>query len=188
MTAHLTSNSIELRVMPASSSADWTEARRLVAQLVNWLSCTVGVDARREQHDSDFELDTLEHFYGEPNGRMLLGLVDGWPQGTTGVHLMSPRTAELRRVWVAPGARGCGLASLLLHAGIETARDLGATSLCLETVRGHMDTAIGMYARAGFRPIRPYSSLGATLPNALSLGLALTPAGCQGSTRDRPAM
>jgi hypothetical protein len=41
----------------------------------------------------------------------------------------------------------------------------------LETVMGPMDTAIGMYTRAGFRPIQPYSPLGATPPNALTLGL-----------------
>jgi GNAT superfamily N-acetyltransferase len=84
---------------------------------------------------------------------------------------MSSGTAELRRVWVAPEARGFGLASALLRAGIDVASGLGADMIVLETVRGPMDTAIGMYTRAGFRPIQPYSALGATLPNALTLGL-----------------
>jgi GNAT superfamily N-acetyltransferase len=150
-------------------------ARTLVSQLVDWLTATLDLDVRREQHDSDDELASLERFYAEPNGRLLLGFVDGQPAGTTGVHLMSPRTAELRRVWVTPNARGRGLASRLLDTGIETAKQFGAEAVWLETVAGHMDTAIRMYRRAGFRPIPPYSLLGETLPNALSLGLVLVP-------------
>jgi GNAT superfamily N-acetyltransferase len=172
--AHVAATPTDIRVAPATTPSDWCAGRILVGQLVTWLG-TLGLDVRRQQHDSNAELDALEEFYRAPNGRLLLGFVDERACGTTGVHLLSPDTAELRRVWVTPDARGHGLASRLLQAGIEAARSLGARSMWLETVDGHMDTAIGMYRRAGFQPIRPYTSLGESLPNAVSLGLVLTP-------------
>jgi GNAT superfamily N-acetyltransferase len=170
---HRASTPIDLRVAAASTSSDWAAARILVAQLVEWLESTLDLDVRHEEHDSDDELDRLELFYAEPRGRLLLGFVDGQPCGTTGVHVMSPDTAELRRVWVSTEARGNGLASRLLRAGVQTASNMGAEVVVLETVTGPMDTAIGMDTRAGFCPILPYSRLGATLSNALSLGLRL---------------
>jgi GNAT superfamily N-acetyltransferase len=173
MTAHVATTPLEIRVAAARAPSDWSDARRLVGQLVDWLGATLALDVRRDQHDSDHELECLEEFYREPTGRMLVGFLEGRACGTSGVHLMSPTTAELRRVWVTPDARGHGLASRLLEAAIDAARSLGAETLWLETVSGPMDTAIGMYRRAGFQPIRPYSRLGETLPDALSLGLTL---------------
>jgi GNAT superfamily N-acetyltransferase len=168
------STSAQIHVAAASRPSDWIAARVLIGQLVEWLEARLELDVRHEQHDSEDELDRLEGFYAEPYGTLLLGYLDGRPCGTTGVHLMSSERAELRRVWVAPEARGIGLASALLRTGIETARGLGAHTVVLETVSGVMDTAIGMYARAGFRPIQPYSVLGETFPNALTLGLQLS--------------
>jgi ribosomal protein S18 acetylase RimI-like enzyme len=141
--------------------------------MIAWLSNAVGIDVRSQQHDSDAELDSLSTFYLPPAGVLLLGYVDDTACGTTGVAMLGPETAELRRVWVSPRWRGHGLASRLLQGGIEAARQLGARSLVLETAAGHMDPAIGMYRRAGFRPVSPYSSLPETAPGILTLGLSL---------------
>jgi ribosomal protein S18 acetylase RimI-like enzyme len=102
-----------------------------------------------------------------------LGYVGGRACGTTGVSRLASGQAELRRVWVSPGWRGHGLASQLLSEAIAAARRLGARSIVLETAAAHMDTAIGMYERAGFGPVVPYSSLPETAPGILTLGLAL---------------
>lgn len=162
-----------IRVAPAVTEFEWAEARRLTGELIDWLADEVGLDARAHQHDSNEELDSMHDFYRPPAGRFLVGYVEGAAAGTSGVHLMSPETAELRRVWVTPGARGAGLASALLETAIGTARQLGARRLWLETAAGYMDTAIAMYRRAGFRDIPPYSSLPQTIPNILTLGLEL---------------
>jgi GNAT superfamily N-acetyltransferase len=165
--------STAISVLAARTPVHWREAERLTGELIDWLASTVGLDARAHQHDSNPELDSLPEFYREPYGRMLLGFLDGVASGTTGVRMMGPGTAELRRVWVTPVARGNRLAPALLSGGIEAARSLGAERICLETASGHMDKAIAMYTRAGFRPIAPYSSLPETLPNILTLGLEL---------------
>src|SRR5207237_607899 len=80
--------------------------RALIEELVGWLAVTVDLDARGQQHDTVEELDNLADFYRLPAGQLLLGFVDDVPCATTGVHLMTPTTAELRRVWVSPGFRG----------------------------------------------------------------------------------
>jgi GNAT superfamily N-acetyltransferase len=102
-----------------------------------------------------------------------VGLVGGEPSGTAGVHLMDPETAELRRVWITPAARGNRLAPVMLQSAIDTARSLGARRMWLETASGHMDKAISIYRRAGFEPIPHYTSLPEALPGVVSLGLAL---------------
>ena len=162
-----------VNVAVARTPDDWEHAQRLVGELVSWLATTVGFDARAQQHDSNEELDDLADFYALPGGQLLLGSVGGIPCGTTGVHLMSATTAELRRVWVTPQSRGNGLAPQLLTTGIEMARTLGANEVWLETVSGPMDTAIAMYKRSGFVTIPHYSSLHSSVPDVLSLGLKL---------------
>jgi GNAT superfamily N-acetyltransferase len=160
-------------VAPVTTPEAWQHARRLISEHVDWLVDVLEMDILAYQHDSQEEIDSLETFYAPPEGRFLLGYVDDVPSGISGVHRMDRDTAELRRVWITPATRGNRLAPALLAAGIETARELGARSLWLETVGGHMDKAIGIYTRAGFRPIPHYSDLHESLPNVVSLGLDL---------------
>jgi GNAT superfamily N-acetyltransferase len=173
MPASHASTTPAIRVSAARTVSDWRDAARLTGELVAWLQDPVGLDVHQHQHDSNEELGALAEFYREPNGRMLLGFLDGVARGTTGVHMMDADTAELRRVWVTPSARGNSLAPALLHAGIECARSMGAKRIWLETARGHMDKAIAMYTRAGFREIAPYSDLPKVLPSVITLGLEL---------------
>lgn len=169
----LSSTGQAAHVSPATTPEEWGHARRLVNEMIDWLASAVGLNVRAHQHESNEELDSLDRFYQRPAGQLLLGYVEDVPSGTTGVHLIDAQTAELRRVWITPSARGCGLAPLLLQAAARTARDLGARRLWLETASGHMDKAIALYTRAGFRPIPAYSSLPEAMPGILSLGLDL---------------
>jgi GNAT superfamily N-acetyltransferase len=84
-----------------------------------------------------------------------VAVVDGRPCGCGGVCRYDADTAELRRMYVAPEARGNGLSRTLL-AGLEAeARALGYRALRLET--GHLQhEAIGLYTSAGFARIEPY--------------------------------
>lgn len=70
---------------------------------------------------------------------------------------------NLFQVWVAPEARGRGVAGALLDAALAWARTVGARSMQLGVVCGN-DAARRLYARAGFvavgapEPQRPGSS------------------------------
>ncbi|MFI5931680.1 GNAT family N-acetyltransferase [Actinoplanes sp. NPDC051494] len=60
--------------------------------------------------------------------------------------------AEVKRMYVTPGARGSGVATALLRALESAAVDRGWTTLRLETGPAQPD-AIRFYEREGYRPI-----------------------------------
>ena len=74
-----------------------------------------------------------------------------------------PSRVNLFQVWVAPEARGQGVAAALLDAALDWARGRGARAMQLGVVCGN-DAARRLYERAGFRdigepePQRPGSS------------------------------
>ena len=162
-----------IHIAPAQTAAEWAAARSLLAEMITWLADAVTLDVRAHQHDSNEELDGLESFYSLPDGQLLLGSLGGRPAGTTGVRRLDAETAELRRVWVTPVARGNALAPALVQAGIDAARGMGARRLWLETARGSMDKAISIYTAFGFREIPAYSSLPENFPQVITLGLEL---------------
>lgn len=61
-------------------------------------------------------------------------------------------TAEVKRMYVTPDARGSGAAQALLDALVVGGRALGYRRLVLET-GDRQQAAIGLYMRAGFRRI-----------------------------------
>lgn len=76
--------------------------------------------------------------------------------GCGGVQLVDPATAEIKRMWVSPTARGVGLGRRLLTALEAAAADLGATRVILDT-NGVLAEAIRMYTTAGYDRIERYN-------------------------------
>jgi len=88
-------------------------------------------------------------------GAFLVGWVDGEAVACGGIARYDDTTAEIRRMYVAPQARGRGLSRLVLSALEDEARALGYSFVRLET--GHLQaTAIGLYVSTGFGPIPRY--------------------------------
>lgn len=85
-----------------------------------------------------------------PRGRLLIARHGGEPAGTAGVRLLDPATAELKRVFLLPGMRGRGGATLLVAAAEDAARALGATELILDT-RTDLVEARSLYTRLGYK-------------------------------------
>ncbi|MDX3193143.1 GNAT family N-acetyltransferase [Streptomyces sp. MN03-5084-2B] len=79
----------------------------------------------------------------------------GTAVGCGGLRLLEPGTAEIKRMYVEPAARGTGVAAALLRALESHARDLGITRMLLETGAGQPD-AIRFYQREGYEPIEAY--------------------------------
>ncbi|MEW2303010.1 GNAT family N-acetyltransferase [Streptomyces sp. NPDC006655] len=89
--------------------------------------------------------------------RFLLAEADGRPVGCCAVQpFPSPdMAAELKRMYVAPEVRGCGVARRLLDEAERTAIALGHSEMRLET-GVHQPEAIALYTRAGYHPIPNY--------------------------------
>lgn len=85
---------------------------------------------------------------------------DGTAVGCGAVVKAGEGTAEIKRMWVDPRARGLGLGSGILAAPKAAARDDGITALRLETAI-HQPEAIGLYRRAGFVEIPPFADVAA---------------------------
>ena len=62
------------------------------------------------------------------------------------------RTAEVKRMYVAPPARARGLARLMLAHLERTAADIGAEAMILETGTAQPE-AIALYSSSGYEPI-----------------------------------
>lgn len=123
-------------------------ARALIAALgAELLDRYDGFDGSGGEHSAaDFEA---------PLGGFLVGWEDGEPVACGGVCRYDETTAEIRRMYVAPAARGRGLARLLLAALEEEARGLGFAFVRLETGSAQPE-AVGLYATSGFEPIPRY--------------------------------
>lgn len=67
----------------------------------------------------------------------------------SGTHLDDEQRVELISAWVAPGARGSGVADALMTAVTDYARRAGASVLRL-SVRRFNARAIDLYERTGF--------------------------------------
>ncbi|MGP4095141.1 GNAT family N-acetyltransferase [Nonomuraea sp. KM90] len=86
-----------------------------------------------------------------PDARYWVATRDGADVGMVCMMLEEPRHAHVLSMWVAPEARGAGVGSRLVDAGVEWARSAGAEEAGLWAVdQNH--AARALYARKGFTP------------------------------------
>ncbi|GAQ64975.1 putative acetyltransferase [Streptomyces scabiei] len=95
-------------------------------------------------------------YLAPPDGVLLVARYGGEPVGTAGVRLTDAATAELKRVFLLPQARGRGGAGLLVTAAEDAARALGAERIVLDT-RGDLVEARALYARLGYEESAPHN-------------------------------
>ena len=111
-------------------------------------------------------LDRYEGFHGSggeqvaadfepPGGAFVVGWDGEEPVACGGIIRYDETTAEIRRMYVAPSARGRGLSRAVLEALENEARQLGYEFVRLET-GDRQPEAIKLYASSGFEPIPRY--------------------------------
>jgi DNA-binding MarR family transcriptional regulator/GNAT superfamily N-acetyltransferase len=84
-----------------------------------------------------------------PRGSFIVAMSDGLPLGCVGLKGSSSEFAEIKRLWVAPAARGLGLGRRLMDAAERAARELGIAVLRLDT-NSALAEAGQLYRRSGW--------------------------------------
>jgi putative acetyltransferase len=103
-----------------------------------------------EEGANHFELIAEE--VAEGSGAFCIAECAGIAVGCGAVRCVDATTAEIKRMYVAPSARGRGVGRQILAALEVEARRLGATRLVLET-GPRQPEAIALYRHAGFAEI-----------------------------------
>jgi len=97
------------------------------------------------------DLDALE----KPGVALFVARDDSRVVGTAALVIGMDATAELKRMFVSPSARGLGVARALLAEVEQHARDLGVQRLRLETGEPQA-AAIALYLSHGFEHIAQF--------------------------------
>jgi GNAT superfamily N-acetyltransferase len=103
---------------------------------------------------NDFE-DELAALPGWFHALLIARNNDGALIGSAAIKHLPDGAAELKRLYVRPAARGTGLGKRLATAAIDRARELGYTTIRLDTLP-RMEAARGIYASLGFEPCEPW--------------------------------
>ena len=104
---------------------------------------------------SQSELDDVDDFV-PPRGRFLVATIDDQPTGGGALRFFDDRTAELKRMWIRPDARGTGLGAALLAELERHASGFGCTRVRLDT-NSLLTAAVALYRRSGYHEIRRYN-------------------------------
>lgn len=110
------------------------------------------------QHFDD-ELASLPGAYAEPDGLLLLAVVNGAVAGCVALRTLSgvdeADACEMKRLFVRPAYRGLGLGRILAQALVAHAREAGHSAMYLDTL-DEMEVARELYASIGFVEVPPF--------------------------------
>jgi GNAT superfamily N-acetyltransferase len=107
-------------------------------------------------YDPDAALPASAPDLSPPHGYFIVARVDGRPVGCGGVKLPPGEPAFLKRMWVAPEARGLGIGALILGELERLARDSGASAVTLDT-NSKLTAAASLYVSRGYREVPDFN-------------------------------
>jgi GNAT superfamily N-acetyltransferase len=139
---------MDIRAVPPEAH----DARRLLADYLDDLERRLGADGwQREGY-----VDAEHHELVPPAGVLLVGYDDDRPVACGAVRVIGPGIAEIKRMFVAPDARGRGLGRALLVALEQAAVELGCDLARLDSTEP-LTEAVALYRSAGYVAIGDYN-------------------------------
>jgi DNA-binding MarR family transcriptional regulator/GNAT superfamily N-acetyltransferase len=87
-----------------------------------------------------------------PRGAFFVAMSDGLPLGCVGLKGTGSELAEIKRLWVAPAARGLGVGRRLMDAAENAARNLSVRIVRLDT-NSALAEALQLYRSTGWSEI-----------------------------------
>jgi ribosomal protein S18 acetylase RimI-like enzyme len=154
---------MDISVHVARTTAQLDAVRVLMWSFISW---------HRQRHHEDThlidqyfdsaafeeELASLPGKYVPPRGQLLLATSDSAAAGCVALREIDGSACEMKRMFVYPHFHGKGIGYALADAIINEARELGYTSIRLDTsIR--QNEAKALYRRLGFQVIQPYYEL-----------------------------
>lgn len=128
-----------------------------VRQLMREYAAELSVDLCFQGFEA--ELAGLPGDYAEPQGALLLALVDGQPAGCVAMRPLPEadhtNACEMKRLFVRRAFRRFGLGRLLAQRLLDLATEAGHSCVLLDTL-DDMEAARGLYGTLGFVEIPPY--------------------------------
>ena len=110
-----------------------------------------GVSAAHVPHPDPQAAD-----FRPPNGLFLIARLGPTAVGCVSLRRHDPTTGEAKRLWVAPEARGQGIARALMAALESHARAQNLTRLILDT-NAALTEALALYRATGWTPTPAYT-------------------------------
>ena len=107
------------------------------------------------------EIDRIDAYYAEHEGRFMISVRNGQFVGMFGLEMSGPEGMELRRMYVAPGARRSGIGRFMLRHAENLAQSSGARRLVLNTTELQPE-ALALYRTSGFTQTKVDIALAAT--------------------------
>ena len=106
--------------------------------------------------DPTLGISAHPHELVPPAGLLLVARLREEPVGCGALKFHENTVGELKRMWVAPRARGLGLGRRLLEALEHKAREAGMTVIHLETNHTLIE-AITLYRRSGYQEVEAFN-------------------------------
>jgi DNA-binding MarR family transcriptional regulator/GNAT superfamily N-acetyltransferase len=106
--------------------------------------------------DPTLSISAHAHELTPPAGLLLIARLRGEPVGCGALKFHENAIGELKRMWIAPRARGLGLGRRMLLTLEHEAREAGIRVLHLETNRTLIE-AIELYRHAGYQEVEAFN-------------------------------
>jgi ribosomal protein S18 acetylase RimI-like enzyme len=136
-------------VQPVELESDVAEARALFEAYARGL----GIDLCFQ--DFAAELAALPGQYARPDGILYIARSEDMPVGCVAVRKFADGICEMKRLYVAPFARGRGVGKQLAQRAIRFAQSADYDRMRLDTLET-MTEAQRLYVALGFTRIPPY--------------------------------
>lgn len=103
---------------------------------------------------TDRDLDDIEAYYYNNRGHFAVLEIDNRIVATVAIARVDERTCELRKMYMNADFRGRGIGRQLLDYALATAREMGYSTMVLETATP-LVAATALYEKYGFKEYLP---------------------------------
>ena len=142
----------------ASTKDDFAEFRKLAIEFHDWLQFDLS------WQNFGKEMDNLPHPYGEPEGFIILAMLNDELAGCVAlkplpsaidVHERNMKVCEMKRLFVRESAQGRGVGRELIEKCIAWGKELHYDLMVLDTIP-RLEAANSLYQKFGFTPRGAY--------------------------------